>query len=134
MSKLESFGDRLYRILLDRNMSQTDLARLVFNESRYDKRGYEVVVGKDAISQYINGKATPTPKRLKRIADALKVPVDELAPELLASTRPGAASAIKIEAIAGHIDKVLLQIRRIVPLETAVRIAGVLSELEHQKQ
>lgn len=129
---MESFGDRLRRILLERRMSQSDLARLVWNETRTDNRGYDVVVGKDRISAYVNNHAAPEPRTLQMIAAALKMSVEELAPELVSAHNANATPpAIKIEALAGHTDKVLLQVRRLVPLSYAVRIAEILSELEH---
>lgn len=120
---LESFGDRLRRILIERNMSQSDLARLVFNEIRTDNRGYDVVVGKDRISAYINNRAKPEPKTLRQIATALKMTPEELAPELVsASNKNSTGPTVLIEALSGHTDKVRLQIHQLVPR----RIAGVL--------
>lgn len=74
----DTFGARLERILIDRNMTQTDLARLVWNETYADKRGYEVVKGKDAISSYITGRRQPSPLVYNKILNALRISEDEL--------------------------------------------------------
>jgi transcriptional regulator with XRE-family HTH domain len=129
MSKgLESFGDRLRRILIERNMSQSDLARLVFNETRTDNRGYDVVVGKDRISAYINNRAKPEPKTLKQIANALKMTPEELAPEVVSEASKNSTPTILVEALSGRTDKVRLQIHKLVPLQTAVKIMAMLGE------
>lgn len=73
-----NFGARLDRILLDRDMTQTDLARLVWNETYVDKRGYEVVKGKDRISSYINGKQQPSSLVYNKILEVLKLTPEEL--------------------------------------------------------
>jgi transcriptional regulator with XRE-family HTH domain len=128
MGKLESFGDRLRRILIERNMSQSDLARLVFNETRTDNRGYATVVGKDRISAYINNRAKPEPKTLRLIANALKMTPEELAPEVVSEASKNSTPTILVEALSGRTDKVRLQIHKLVPLQTAVKIMAMLGE------
>ncbi len=126
---LESFGDRLRRILIERNMSQSDLARLVFNETRTDNRGYDVVVGKDRISAYINNRAKPEPKTLRLIATALKMDPAELAPELVSSANKNSQGpTVLIEALSGHTDKVRLQIHQLVPRRIAAKILAMLDD------
>lgn len=133
-SRMENFGDRLHRILLEKEMTQSDLARKVWNETRTDARGYEVVVGKDSISRYIHNRATPDPLTLKKIAEALKMAPEDLAPELVAGSKGTTSQPeVRIESLAGHSGKVLLQIRRAVPLDTAVKIASILSESDKDK-
>ena len=125
---LETFGDRLHRILIERNMSQSDLARLVFKETRTDKRGYDLVVGKDRISAYIKGRAKPEPRTLRLIAEALKMTPEELAPELVSEANRHATPTVLIEALSGHTDKLRLQINQLVPHATAVKILALLKE------
>lgn len=130
---LESFGDRLRRILIERNMSQSDLARLVFNEIRTDARGYDIVVGKDRISAYINNRAKPEPKTLRLIANALKVSPEELAPELVsANNKNSTGPTVLIEALSGHTDKVRLQIHQLVPRRVAAKILALLDDIEEK--
>lgn len=130
---LESFGDRLRRILIERNMSQSDLARLVFNEIRTDNRGYDVVVGKDRISEYVRNKQTPTPRILRQIATALKMTPEELAPELVsAGNKNSAGPTVLIEALSGHTDKVRLQIHQLVPRRIAAKILALLDDTDEK--
>nr|WP_256364809.1 helix-turn-helix transcriptional regulator [Methylocystis sp. SC2] len=125
-----TFGDRLRRILLERNMSQSDLARLVWNETKTDARGYEVVVGKDRISAYVNNRAKPEPRMLKLIADALKMPPEELAPEIAAKN--STAAAWTMEEATGQPGMVLFQFKKIIPHDAAIKILAALSEAEKQ--
>lgn len=74
----DTFGARLERILIDRNMTQTDLAKLVWDEKYTDKRGYEIVKGKDAISSYVTGRRQPSPLVYTKILKALRINEDDL--------------------------------------------------------
>lgn len=76
----DTFGARLERILIDRNMTQTDLARLVFDqdEPSTDSRGYEIVRGKDRISSYVNGRQLPSRINYKKILQVLLLTEGEL--------------------------------------------------------
>lgn len=131
---VEAFGKRLHNLLIDRGMSQSDLARLVFGETRPDNRGYEVVVGKDRISSYIRGKTTPTPGTLKKIADALKMTPEELAPDLAAESVANANPEILISTLAGHHNMALLKINKLVPMKVAIQITNLIAEWEDQKK
>jgi transcriptional regulator with XRE-family HTH domain len=73
-----TFGYTLERILIDRDMTQTDLARLAWNETYVDKRGYEVVAGKDRISSYINGRQLPSRRNYQKLLEVLKLTEDQL--------------------------------------------------------
>ena len=74
------FGRRLSAILLDKEMSMSDLARAVWGETRIDSRGYGAVVGKDRISNYCAGKTLPTALTARKLAKALACDVRDLLP------------------------------------------------------
>lgn len=65
-----SLSYRLRTILADRDMSQSDLARLC--EPLALKRG--VQISRQDISKYVNGNAFPTDDKLGLLADSLCVP------------------------------------------------------------
>lgn len=69
-----NIGKRIQDRLYELGWKQTELAQ---------RSG----LGRDSISLYIRGKNLPGPRNLKRVADALGVPVHELAPELQAATK-----------------------------------------------
>lgn len=74
------FGRRLSAMLLDKEMSMSDLARAVWGKTRVDSRGYGAVVGKDRISSYCAGKTLPTALTARKLAKALACDVRDLLP------------------------------------------------------
>ena len=65
--KKRELSINLKNALAEQNMSQSELARATGME-------------RDRISKYARGATFPNPPALKKIADALHIPVDELAP------------------------------------------------------
>lgn len=65
-----SLAYRLRTILADRNMSQSDLARLC--EPLALQRG--ISISRQDISKYVNGNAFPTDDKIGLLADSLGVP------------------------------------------------------------
>lgn len=127
--ELESFSKKLHYALIDRDMTQSDLARIVYGgATRVDNRGYDTVVGRDRISSYCRGKAMPEPRMLQKIADALGMKTEELAPNLAASAIERELPEIQITAAAGHHETVLLKVNKLVPLYLAAEIAKMLSD------
>lgn len=88
------FGDRLANVLMDKKLTQTDLARLVFNEPGVDNRGYDIWKGKDRISSYINNRQRPSPRNYRKILEVLEMTPEELplGPKPLTIRMPGRAS------------------------------------------
>lgn len=126
--EMDEFSKRLHYALLKAGMSQSDLARKVWNETRTDGRGFSQVVGRDRISAYINKKAMPSPITLQKIAEALNLEVHDLAPNLTAAAVEKENPALEMKMIAGHSDKVLLRINQLVPLATAAKIVAMIEE------
>jgi hypothetical protein len=125
--ELERFARRLHEAIVSRNMSPSDLAAEVWGRTT-DSRGYNVAKGRDRISVYLQGKSVPDPKNLARIAEVLGMKVEELAPDITASTVEKENPEIAMTAIAGHADKVFLRVNKLVPLELAAKIISMLSE------
>lgn len=72
------FAANLRQRMLEKRMSQSDLARAVWQETRVDSRGYEQPMGKDRISAYYNGRVMPTSINLNKIAVALDTTPEQL--------------------------------------------------------
>lgn len=127
----EEFGKRLYQALLDADMSQSDLAREVFNETKTDPTtGYQVVVGRDRISQYCHGRQFPEPRTFNRICEVLKKKPEELAPTMVGSTIEKESPSFETRMVGDRTDAVLLRVNKIVPLKIAMKIGAILAELE----
>lgn len=125
--EMEQFAKRLHRLMIDKQMSQSDLARRVWG-STTDGRGYDVAKNRDRISVYLKGQAIPDQKNLNRLAQALSVPVEDLAPDVVASNAQKENPEVQMTAIAGSTDKVYLRVNKLVPMALAAKIIGLLSE------
>lgn len=122
----ERFARKLYELLLERDMTPSDLARLIWG-STTDKRGYDVARNRDRISVYLAGKSVPDPLNLKKIADALGVPMDELAPDITGSAVERENPEIGITAVSGHPEKVYLRVNKLVTMTVAAKVMTLLS-------
>jgi transcriptional regulator with XRE-family HTH domain len=130
----EEFGKRLYQALIDADMSQSDLAREVFNETKEDPRtGYEIVVGRDRISQYVKGRQFPEPRTFKKICEVLGKKPEELAPKMVGSTIERENPSFEIRMVGDRIDAVLLRINKIVPLSLATKIGEMIDAAEKKR-
>lgn len=76
----QEFARRLHKAMLDRGWNQSDLARAAWGESRADSRGYSQPIGKDRVSVYLKGRVLPDAQNLQKLATALEITVEELAP------------------------------------------------------
>jgi transcriptional regulator with XRE-family HTH domain len=86
-----TFAANLRQAMLTKGMSQSDVARAVWQDERTDKKGFVQPVGKDRISAYVNGKVLPTEETLGRIARALDTTPEKLLGEREPSAGPTAA-------------------------------------------
>lgn len=127
--EIEQFARRLHKLMAQNNMSQSDLARAVWGTTE-DNRGYTVARGRERISQYIRGKSLPDPKNLAAIARALHVTPEELAPDIAAASVATDNPEVGMTAIAGHPDKVLLQVNKLVPFGIAAQVINLLAGLD----
>lgn len=125
----EHFARVLNKRMLELGMSQADLARAAFGETT-DNRGYTVARGRDRISSYLHGKSLPDPVNLQKLADALGMSPESLAPDITAATVDRENPEVALTAIAGHSDKVLLRVNKLVPLALAAQIVTLISNAE----
>lgn len=128
--ELEQFSRRLFQLMTDRGWSQSDLAREVWGERTNEKTGYKEAVNRDRISSYIRGRSYPDPKNLGKLAEALGVPPDELAPDVAAATVDRENPEFQMTAVAGHADKVLLKVNKLVPMPLAAKIAVLIADAD----
>jgi hypothetical protein len=81
-AELQAFADALDALMKRAGIKPADLARMVWGTT-VDSRGYTVPRNRDRIGSYLSAQSYPEPDNLRKVADALGVPVEELA-----STRP----------------------------------------------
>jgi transcriptional regulator with XRE-family HTH domain len=123
--ELEAFASRLQHLRSEKGWSQSDLAREVWGTIK-TKAGREVAKNRDRISTYEMGKSWPDPHNLMKIAEALGVPPEDLAPDITAATVDRQNPEIAIIAVAGHADKVHLKVNKLVAMNIATMIMQLL--------
>ena len=123
--ELEQFASRLQDFRKEKGWSQSDLAREVWGEIE-TRAGRKVAKNRDRISTYEMGKSWPDPANLTKIAKALGVPPEELAPDITASTVDRQNPEIALIAVAGHHDKVHLKVNKLVSMNIATMIMQLL--------
>ena len=125
--ELQAFARKLHALMTERGLSQSDLAREIWGGTS-DGRGYKVAKNRDRISAYLRGTAKPEAENLKLIAKALGVPVSELAEDMTASAIDRANPEVSMTTIAGHTDRTLLRINKLVSMRLAGKIIAMISE------
>lgn len=121
----QEFGRRLSAYLLDRGMTQSDLAR---ETGKYGKP-----LGRDSISTYVNGHAFPTPRSLDQLAKALGVNREDLLPNSIMQALDDEVPAVELKQAPGHPDKTWLRVNRMMSFSTAAKIIAIL-EAEQETQ
>lgn len=125
----QHFSRRLHTAMITKGWSQSDLAREIWG-SMVDPRGRTVARNRDRISQYLRGRSYPEPQTLERLATALGVPRDELAPDITAATVERENPEVSLVSVAGHPDKTFLQVSKLVPMSVALRVLQVLTDAD----
>ena len=123
--ELEAFASKLQHFRTEKGWSQSDLAREVWGEIE-TRAGRKVAKNRDRISTYEMGKSWPDPHNLTKIAEALGVPSEELAPDITASTVDRQNPEFAMTVIAGHSDKVHLKVNKLVPWNIATMVSQLL--------
>lgn len=127
--ELQQFARRLHILMVERGLSQSDLAREIWGGAE-DRRGYKVAKNRDRISAYLRGTALPEAENLALIAKALGVEVTDLAPDMTAAAIDRANPEVSMTTIAGHADKTHLRVNKLVPMTVAAQIIALLSKAE----
>lgn len=116
------FAERLQRIMSERRISQSDLARLIWGTMK-DERGYTVAKNRQILGKYISGTVEPRLATKRAIAGVLGVPLSALDPNNDPLSRPG--SGIYVEKVDK--DTARIEVRMVVPREVAHEIVALLS-------
>jgi transcriptional regulator with XRE-family HTH domain len=116
----QEFGNRLYRMMLARQWTQSELAR-------------QADLPRDSISVYIRGKSLPTPLSLDKLSSALNVPKEELLPSYAESAIDEDMPAIELKVSPNAPNTAWLRINQMVPLDVALKITGLLKDAADRK-
>lgn len=111
----EDFARNLYRLMQARGWHQSDLAR-------------RAGLTRASISDYMNGRAAPTPISVQKLAKALGVKEHDIMPNHIANAISDDAVNFEMKISDGNPNLVRLRMDRLVSLETAAKISSLLSE------
>ena len=123
--ELEAFADRLQHFRTEKGWSKSELARQIWGEIP-TKAGRKVAKNRDRISVYEKGKSWPDPHNLKKIANALGVSPEELAPDITVSTVERQNPEFAMTVASGHSDKCHLKVNKLVPWSIATMVSQLL--------
>jgi transcriptional regulator with XRE-family HTH domain len=124
---ITQFARRLNELLIQKDMTQADLARTAFGTHTNKKTGYTEATGRDRISAYLAGRTYPEPRTLQKLADALNVKVDDLAPDALAATVDRDNPNFSMNAVAGYGSKTHLVVDLLLPIGVAAQVAALVA-------
>ena len=109
------FAKRLYSLMMLKNWNQSDLARAAS-------------LGRDSISQYVRANNTPSPRNLKKLADALGVEPVELYPNYEAAAVEEEMPALSFRQMPGDEGHMWVRINKKVPKAVAAKLMILLNE------
>lgn len=109
----QEFGKRLYRLMIGKGWSQSELAR-------------QAGLPRDAISVYIRGKSLPTALSLSALAKTLGVAETDLLPNVAESAIDEDNPAFEMKVSPSAPSVAWVRVNRMVSLSTAVKIAELL--------
>ena len=109
------FAKRLYALMMSKNWNQSDLARAAN-------------LGRDSVSQYVRANNTPSPKNLKKLADALGVEPVELYPNYEAAAVEEEMPTESFRKMPGDDEHMWVRINKKIPKAAAAKIMLLLNE------
>jgi len=124
-----TFSKNLHKFLNERDMTQSDLARAIWGETTTPD-GKTVAKGRDRISVYLKGNVVPAPATLRKLAEALDVPVEELAPDIMGVAVDRDNPEFAVSTIAGHPDKSYVRLNKLMPFRYALEIGAIVERAD----
>ena len=108
----KEFASKLKKMMLDRGWNQSELAR-------------RAGMGRDNISNYMNGKILPGAKKLKQLADAFGVPPNQILEGVILRDEPD-TPLLEVKQYGDGM--VVIRLVQIVPMSVAMKIMELLNE------
>ncbi len=109
------FAKRLYNLMMQKEWNQSDLARASG-------------LGRDSISQYVRGNNIPSPKNLKKLAEALGVKPIEIYPNYEAAAIEEEIPSLSFRQMPGDENSMWVRINKKVPMDVAAQIMKLMNE------
>jgi transcriptional regulator with XRE-family HTH domain len=136
------FSERLCAAMTQSGLSASQLARQIWGTEK-TRRGTMAAKNRDRVGAYMKGLAYPNPESMKKLADGIGIPVEELVPPRPRERQPRgvarkpAATAqtatarqplLSINMLPGT-QHARLQMDQVVPMELAIDIAQRINAL-----
>jgi transcriptional regulator with XRE-family HTH domain len=115
------FSERLQRIMTEKNLTQSDVARLVWGTMK-DELGYTVARNRQVVGKYLAGTVEPSMKTKRKMAKALDVPLADLDPASDPLNRPG--SGLYVEEVDE--EHVRVEVNMVAPKEVVRKVVDLL--------
>lgn len=128
------FAQKLREALERAGLTPSDLARRIWGDAPPTAKGYVSAKNRDRISKYLAGKVIPDAATLKLLAEALRVPEESLAPQVVGTKLEREHPELRLTVISGHRDRVHLTINSAMPLSKALRMIALLEEKEDPEE
>jgi len=110
----QEFGNRLYSVMLEKQMSQSDLARAAG-------------LGRDSISTYVRGRSVPTPSSLIKLAKALGVDPEALYPNYAANAAAIDEPVLQFKQVNDGSGMMWLTVNMKIEMAKAVKVMEILN-------
>jgi transcriptional regulator with XRE-family HTH domain len=118
------FSRKLQHLMNQREMSQSDLARLMWGQIE-QASGYPAAKNRDRISKWLAGKRLPDGRSLEKLCQILECDASALAPSVVTGNAEAQHPELRMTVIAGHRDLVHLTFNTVLPLEAAVQMIAI---------
>lgn len=127
----DEFARRLQTAMLNKGLSNSDLARAVWGETE-DSKGYKVARNRDRVAVYLAGKGFPEMGTLHKLAGVLGVSKEDLAPHVTMVAVDRERPAFSMTMAPGQGTEADVQLNMRLPLSVAVQISQLVTSVRQQ--
>lgn len=121
MPKKTTFSERLQRIMTERDLSQSDVARMIWGDMEAADGGAR---NRQVVSKYLSGEVSPRMGTKRKLAAALNMKMADLDPLSDPLTRPG--SGLHVEWLGANFARLVVNLE--VPRSVIDRVVPILAE------
>jgi transcriptional regulator with XRE-family HTH domain len=110
----QEFGRRLYKLLIQKGWTQSELAR-------------QAGLSRDSVSTYVRGSSLPEPLNLERLAKALDVTTTDLLPNHAEAAIDEDVPSLELRVSTVNGSLSYLRVNRLVSTPTAMKVLEILN-------
>lgn len=109
----QEFAKRLYKEMMEKGWTQSELSRASNT-------------GRDSISNYIRGRTIPSPKNLRKLADALGVEPSDLYPNFALKAAALDQPSVQTRVLPGDPKFMYLEVSCKLPTDAALEVQRII--------